>query len=320
MSPSSQSPWSILALCVMPLVSAQVNTSNTTESPFRDIEIGLQVSNIWYSGTSDDLYFQICNAAADCLEWYLIENGLPIRGEWYYYNYTNVASALAPFSSLKLLTKDNDQLCISAVSVEGVTVTSTTGDCIEVTEEREAGSCAVIDANLDTSEITNTGYWTGPGYCIYDVSNAIMAPVTPVANGTRTYEIAVEVSSVFFSGTTNDLYLRLCTDAARTDCTQVAGSDADEWYVFDGGVPEEGVTYTAQWNTKDIGDVGYADIVTFGDGAFCLSNIRVDDVDADADALDACISNDEAGGMYCDVYKCVQCARMHMACTHVSKS
>ncbi len=43
---------------------------------------------------------------------------------------------------------------------------------------------------------------------------------TSIEPGTRTYTISLTLSSVLYSGTKNDLYLRLCIDSTRTNCVQ----------------------------------------------------------------------------------------------------
>ncbi len=58
----------------------------------RNYTVGFKVSSIWYSGSGDDMYFQLCNdnentTESECLEWYKISNGMENRGEWYYFNY-----------------------------------------------------------------------------------------------------------------------------------------------------------------------------------------------------------------------------------------
>ena len=158
----------------------------------------------------------------------------------------------------------------------------------------------MIDITLDDDEATfeNTHYdgSSDAKTCPYNVTGAYEGDPVVDANGTRTYEVELQVSAVTASGTENKLYLRLCTDQYSTDCTRSCnGTDCvDDWYVFEDS--ETGDSYTVSWNTDDIGNVSYADIVIFGDDQFCISDLIVDGVDADA-SYD-CISADTEDGEY----------------------
>eukprot|EP01084_Bolivina_argentea_P138261 243445_1 len=293
------SAFLFFAYCVS-LVLATNHTRNYT--------VGIKVSTVWYSGSSDVMYFQICNddlaitntsAIQDpCLNWYEMSGGLANRGEWYYFDYPEQPD-IGSITSMKLLSQLNDQFCLSKVSIDGVVYDDSNVDCVEVSDTKPALSCSVIDITFG-NEATFTGTLYEAPDCPYDVSSSYSGPPVTTANGTRTYELSLTVSSVFFSGTNNDLYLRLCTDFDRTDCTKscndaMTDCSQDDWFVFAGGVREEGNTYKGYWNTMDIGNVHYADIVIYGADQFCLSRLGVDAVTADASTA-KCISDETSKG------------------------
>ena len=201
--------------------------------------------------------------------------------------------------------------------------------CLEVTEETQAeypGSCDVInitlgsDPTLENQPATFVSeFYEGEAACLaagINTSNIIVYPPVPIANGSRTYELSLTVSNVAFSGTSNDLYLRLCADADRQDCTQVCEDYVaetfclDDWFIFVGGVSEEGNTYKGYWNTKDIGRAKYADIAIFGSDQFCLSRLSITsdnptvlaEAATDEGYWPECISDDTPEGLYVMLY------------------
>ena len=115
------------------------------------------------------------------------------------------------------------------------------------------------------------------------------APPVTTANGTRTYEMSLEVSSLAYSGTNSPVYARFCKDWQRTDCTKKCNDAMTEceadWFVFEDGVKDEGYTYDEFWNTLDIGNVSYVDLVQFSADQFCLSEFSVDGVAANAGTI-----------------------------------
>ena len=291
----------------------------------RNYSVDIKVSNIWYSGSGDDIYFQICNdnymnssnlTTTECLKFYQVE-GMENRGEWYEFEYINQTD-IGSITSMKLVTYNNDQLCVEKVRIDDTPYakTGTTSySCMEVSDTLPTGSCAVIDITFGSdssvknqpAEFASTTYETAEScQAAIDTSsdNVIIEPETPIVNGTRTYEISLTVSSYAYSGTTSDLYLRLCTDSGRTDCSQTCDSYypntncVDDWFVFEGGADEEGDTYKGYWNTKDIGDAKYADIVIYGSDSFCLSRLDIDGTEANAGSYPECIDDNTANGMY----------------------
>eukprot|EP01083_Nonionella_stella_P297328 1009779_1 len=269
----------------------------------RNYTIGVKVSSIWYSGSGDDMYFQLCNdnsnATTNCLEWYEISGGMENRGEWYNFLYNNQID-IGTITTLKLLTENNDQICIDKASIDEIKYDTGTGVvCMEVPEHKQPG-CSIISLILSTSTFTNE-IFEGVN-CVEDISNAYTGPIIPIEPGTRTYEISLTVSSVFYSGTKNDLYLRLCADTNRINCVEkcdnyVAKTNCEpDWFVFIDGVNEEGNTYKGYWNTKDIGIIKFADIVIFGPDQFCLSRLKIDDKEANAGLTPECISDDTKDG------------------------
>eukprot|EP00485_Elphidium_margaritaceum_P013461 CAMPEP_0202731408 /NCGR_PEP_ID=MMETSP1385-20130828/187133_1 /ASSEMBLY_ACC=CAM_ASM_000861 /TAXON_ID=933848 /ORGANISM="Elphidium margaritaceum" /LENGTH=584 /DNA_ID=CAMNT_0049397705 /DNA_START=32 /DNA_END=1786 /DNA_ORIENTATION=- len=302
----------IAAYCIFSTVAAQNSTS-------RNYTVGVQVSDIWYSGSADTLYITLCHrtttnnatSSNNCLKWLAIDNGMQSRGAWYTFEYVNQTD-IGVVDLVKLVTYENDQFCMQAVSVDGVTFTSSEAigfQCMDVSDEAAAGTCSVVDAILDDSAtVFNGELYEGTacanvGLIDTSASNVVAREVIPAEPGTRTYELSLTVSNYPFSGTVNDLYMRLCVDETRQNCTQkcLAYDDPDtsctnDWFLFAGGVREEGNTYKGYWNTKDLGDVGYADIVIFGADMFCLSRLEIDGVDANAGSLPECISDESQLG------------------------
>eukprot|EP00484_Ammonia_sp_Unknown_P024543 CAMPEP_0197026976 /NCGR_PEP_ID=MMETSP1384-20130603/6978_1 /TAXON_ID=29189 /ORGANISM="Ammonia sp." /LENGTH=528 /DNA_ID=CAMNT_0042455759 /DNA_START=14 /DNA_END=1597 /DNA_ORIENTATION=+ len=308
-----------LAICSL----AQNITSGT-----RNYTVDIKVSDIWYSGSSDTLYFQLCNEnlvltntstlTSNCLKWYIIDGGMENRGDWYEFEYIEQPN-IGKITNMKLVTYNNDQFCFDKIRIDDTPYVSSEAvsfQCMEVSDTKPTGSCYVVDIELskDSSVKNQPATFTGTAYDTAaackttggidtSVNNTIIEPPIPITNGTRTYEISVTVSNAPYSGTREDLYLRLCKDAARLQCTQICDEYAPsytnceaDWFVFVGGVNEEGDTYKGYWNTRDIGDVAYADIVTFGSDQFCLSRISVDGAEADAGTFPECISDDTADG------------------------
>ena len=178
---------------------------------------------------------------------------------------------------------------LSKFRLNGTSFDNTLSDCIGLSSSDDVDdSCSVIDITIDGDAATfeNTHYdgSTDDKTCPYNVTGAYVGPPTPTANGTRTYEIELEVSSFVGSGTDNNLYLRLCTDQWSSDCTRSCNDTecVDDWYVFTGGVPDSGDIWSVDWNKDDIGNVSYDDIVIYGDDTFGLSYLKVDGVEANA--------------------------------------
>lgn len=114
---------SLLALAslqlLLPLVLGNSNITNYT--------VGFKVSSLWGSGSSDDLYWQLCNddyvigtvvmntsngtntttLTGKCTEWYLIEDGMPNEGSWNSFDFNNIDN-INPITSARLLTKGTD--------------------------------------------------------------------------------------------------------------------------------------------------------------------------------------------------------------------
>ena len=106
---------------LLPFVHASSNYSNYT--------VGFKVSSLplWWAGTGDDMYFQLCNddklvetivkntsngtntthIYGECLDWYVIEDGMPNTGAWYSFDFNNQDN-IYPITSAKLLTKGTD--------------------------------------------------------------------------------------------------------------------------------------------------------------------------------------------------------------------
>ena len=306
----------------------------------RDYSVGIEVSDIWYSGSSDNIFFTICNdnintntsttCDSNCLKWYEIEGGMPNRGEWYYFNVTDQPNIGNPTRML-LATQNNDQFCMERLEIDGTRWKKDSGtdfSCMEIPEGNPTGSCDIINIALDSDNsvtnqpatFTSETYDTVDNACYevggYNLSNKIVYPPIPLDEGTRLYTMNLEVSSVSWSGTSNTLYVRLCTDssdvsATSDSCSQTCTNYTDdstctpEWFAYDGGVDEEGATYPAYWVTKDIGLTNYAQIVTFGSDEFCLSTFTVSSdnpstlttvfVDSSSFSRD-CIEDDTAEG------------------------
>ena len=163
-------------------------------------------------------------------------------------------SDIGSITSVDLYTTQNDQLCISQISVEETKYVANGGNfpqCLEVSDSKPSGSCFVVTVDLPNSGFTGAlyeGVECANNVNVPDNQNTYVAPPVTTANGTRTYEISVEVSSLPYSGTNSPLYVRFCNDWERTDCTKQCDDAMTEcstdWFVFADGVRDESYVYT----------------------------------------------------------------------------
>merc|ERR1712045_863637 len=111
---------------------------------------------------------------------------------------------IGSISSVQLYTTQNDQLCMSRISVGDSVYIANNGNlpqCMEVSDSKAPSSCYVVDVDLSSSDFVGTLYEGSACANNVDVPtnlNTFIAPPVTTANGTRTYELALEVSNVPF--------------------------------------------------------------------------------------------------------------------------
>ena len=118
----------------------------------RNYTFGIKVFT--FGGSGDTFHFRLCNATSSCLDWYPIVGGLKNGGQWYNFDYPEQPD-IGTVSSAMLYQTDNDQLCVSQISVDDSTYVANSGNlpqCMEVSDSKPSGSCYVIDVVLATED------------------------------------------------------------------------------------------------------------------------------------------------------------------------
>jgi len=322
-----------ISLVLLSIAFINSNASNSSSS-LTDYSIDLQPASYWNAGSGDDLYFQLCNddmlaytnvtnithangtvttktenVYGVCLDWYLIDGGMPNGGSWYDFEYNNQTN-IYPITTVRLLIRGDDTICLRRLRVNGTQYdNSYWGDCASGEDPEDDDKCGVITVTIDEDDdeasFVNQNYdgSSAAHVCPYNVTGATVGPPTPTENGTRNYDVTLEVSAVPGSGTDDTLYLRLCTDQYSTDCTRSCNSSGcfDDWFEIT-GVDDTGNTWDITWNTDDIGNVSYVDIVTFGNDMFCINSMTVDGATASGyHCID--VDEDEASNLACSTMR-----------------
>lgn len=122
------------------------NTSNTTAEPlWREYTVGFFVSSIFFSGSSDNLYFQLCSTNyVECTSFYMIEDGMPNTGETYYFmfNTTNIGD----INHVILGANGSDAFCLGGIKVDdGSKINNLIPNCLDTDSD---GSCDVLNITL----------------------------------------------------------------------------------------------------------------------------------------------------------------------------